>query len=185
MGRPSWEDRETAKRGTVGEDIVDAYLEKRGIIPYKPNSKYAHAFDRLGVSKDKKNLFIVEVKTKPARDYYPDTGIDVRHFNEYKYLQDKYSLKIFIFFVDDQRGEVYGNFLNKLMAPKERTDIGKTYPLIERNIIYFPLSNTISITKLTDPQIREIRKHSTRNTHYDAVTGLYDWSSFGPRREEK
>ena len=62
MGRPSWEDRETAKRGTVGEDIVDAYLEKRGIIPYKPNSKYAHAFDRLGVSRDKKNFCFPSAK---------------------------------------------------------------------------------------------------------------------------
>ena len=97
------------EKGKLGEAIVDMYLMDRGVIPYKPVlEEAAHPFDRLCASRDKRRLFVVEVKAKPARYAYPDTGINISHWNDYTNIQDTYRIDVYIFFVDEERREVYG-----------------------------------------------------------------------------
>lgn len=103
--------------------------------------------------------FFIEVKGKALRKKYSDTGIDIRHYNHYKKLQEESGDSIFIIFVDPgysygspaydptTKNTIYGNFLDKLSIkinsyPKIE-DYGRTGP-----IIYFPYpQNFIKIGK--------------------------------------
>lgn len=93
---------------------------------------------------------VVEVKSKPRRDKYPDTGIPTRHYDDYKHIENKYGIQVFIAFVDEVLKKIYGNFLEELEKPEGR------YPLRYANVIYFPLSKMRDITMLTDEQCAEL-----------------------------
>lgn len=156
-----WHERKTVKKGNIGEQIVIDYLSKMGFVVYKSITQGAHPFDNLCASRDKKKIFIAEVKTKEARKYYPDTGIDIRSYNEYKFIQDKYNLKVYLFFVDATNRKVYGNVMELLEA--ETIINNKVYPLRQKGIIYFPLSNMKPMAELTEDQAKTIRKFNTKN----------------------
>ena len=156
------------KKGGLGEQVVREYLELKGYIVYQPATMdKPHAFDMLAV-RNKTEIIIAEVKTKPHRNYYPDTGINLRHYNEYKNISEKYQLDIFLFFVDEMEEKIYGNFLSSLKKTtqifyKNRIII---YPLIEKGICYFPLQNMILITNLDRNMADIIKQSSTRKYDY-------------------
>jgi len=160
----------TTKKGNLGEYIVDKYLLGKNIIPYipHPDNNTAHPFDRLCASRDKKNVFIAEVKTKASRNYYPDTGFDLRSYKQYKFIENKYGVEIWIFFVDENINKVYGNKLSKLETPIEIIHKGKTlkYPLTQNNIIFFPLEYMINICDIDEKISQELKNLSTRNYEY-------------------
>lgn len=164
----NWEDRIEVIKGNTGEQIVTEYLIKRGYIPYKPEPIGAHPFDRLCATPDKKRIFVAEIKTKPARVYYPDTGIDIRHYRDYDNIQKTHNLEVFLFFVDQDRKSIYGNKLSRLMEQREVQHSGKIllYPIQDRGIIYFPLVSMIMVGKLTDAQSETLEELSTRNKAY-------------------
>ena len=166
-----WQSKTTVKKGNVGEKIVNDYLIKNGYIPYSPNAEGAHPFDRLCASKDKKTLFITEVKTKPARVYYPDTGIDIRHYNGYKYVHDKYNIDVLLIFVDQDMGKVYGNHMRILDIPRVIDYNGKrlAYPLVQNNIIYFPLYAMVDIGFINNKELELLNIYTTRNDGYTAI----------------
>lgn len=160
------------KKGQVGEQIVDDLILNAGkFIPYAPVLDNAHVFDRLIASTDKRKLMIIEIKAVDARDYYPDTGISIGHCKEYKYIQDKYNIDIWILFVDSKLKKIYGNSLNKLIEKAEVEHGNKLlkYPKIKPNfsavggkIIYFPLINMVDISELTDEQCKELKKFNNK-----------------------
>ena len=155
----NWQDKAEVKKGNIGEQIINEYLESKGFVIYKPITNGAHAFDKLAI-KDKQQLIIAEVKTKARRNKYADTGIDMKHFETYQNISKKHNLPIFIFFVDEMLGEVYGNWLTKLIEPRDN------YPLIQNDIIYFPLTNMRNIKKLTIQEVELLKKYSKRNYKY-------------------
>lgn len=159
-----WNDRTTVKKGTAGESLVQKFLESKGLVVYRSVTDGAHVFDNL-VMKNKEEIFIAEVKTKPARSFYPDTGFNLKHFNEYKAISEKHKLRVFIFFVDEDAGKIYGNYLHIL--EKERLIVykGKTisYPLVQRGIIYFPTEKMPTICYLNKEQQAVIKSLSTSN----------------------
>lgn len=144
------------------------HLEKLGYIVYEPKTEGAHAFDKLCVSRDKKVLFIAEVKTKPHRLKYPDTGIDIRHYHEYLHIQEKYGVDVLLFFVDEYKKQIYTNKLRTL--DKERTirhdgrDLA--YPFEQGGIRYYPLEAMKKVCDLNDEQASEIEGLSSRNYDY-------------------
>ena len=140
-----------------------------GYIPYRPDAEGAHPFDRLVASRDKRKVFIADAKTKPRRKYYPDTGINTKAYKEYKFIQDKYGIAVFLFFVDYDLGKVYGGFLARLSNPTDIYHKGKQieYPLTQGNIIYFPLKNMADISVIEDTT--ELQNLSTRNERYANV----------------
>lgn len=157
----NWQELDTVKKGNIGEKIVIEYLSNKGYVVYKSITSGAHPFDNLCASRDKRKIFIAEVKTKEARKYYPDTGIDIRHYDQYKFIQDKYNLKVYLFFVDATNKKVYGNVIEKL---ENETVMGVyTYPLRQKGIIYFPLSNMKQISLLTNEQAEMIKAYNTKN----------------------
>ncbi len=77
----------TTKKGNIGEKLIDAFLIKKGCKFYFPGFNGSHLFDRFcyRIKKDGTiESFIVEIKTKPRRNNYPDTGIDLHSYNNYK-----------------------------------------------------------------------------------------------------
>lgn len=177
------------KKGELGEQIVDSLILNKGqFIPYAPVLDDAHIFDRLVASRDKKRLMIVEIKTVDARDYYPDTGISIRHYEEYSEIQNKYSIDVWILFVDSKKKEIYGNTLNNLKEYTKVMHNGKllVYPLIKSNftavgkkIIYFPLKNMVSICKLSGEQVAELKQLNNKGYKegLEGRNGYSEWAS--------
>lgn len=166
---------QTTKKGNLGEYIVDKYLLNKNIIPYipHPENNTAHPFDRLCASRDKKNVFIAEVKTKASRNLYPDTGFNLKSYEEYKFIQDKYGIEIWIFFVDENINKIYGNKLSKLDIPIDIEYKGRKlkYPLIQpnnygRKIIYFPLACMVPVCDIDIELSQKLKELSTRNYEY-------------------
>lgn len=161
------------RKGMVGEKIIDAWLWDNGYIPYRPKSGAAHPFDRLCASRDKKVIFIVESKAKASRTYYPDTGIDYRHYKNYKYVYDKYGIDVMICFVDENKMKIYGNRLSILDKERTINHNGKEYkyPLKQNTrygnkIIYFPLSCMRKISDIKPGEAEKLKELSTRNYAY-------------------
>jgi len=160
-----WEDKIQVKKGNYGEDLVNNYLNKKGYVIYTPITNNAHCFDRI-VMKNKSDIKIVECKTKAKRTYFDDTGIDIRHYNEYKNISDKYIIPLFIFFIDEYLGEIYGNYLTELIKPKVVKN--KEYPLEYKGIMYFPMVNMIrDILVLNENDKEYLKGNSTRNYEYN------------------
>lgn len=173
MWQSTWETK--LKKGNIGERLMADYLRDNGFIVYAPDTRsqdVAHPFDRLVASEDKKKLFVAEAKTKALRKHYPDTGIDIRHYNEYKHISDTYNIDILLFFVDEENGVTYGNFLSELEHRVEINVRGfvMKYPwkeiASERKIIYFPRVNMVEYGKIPPEYIAEINAHTTKNSIY-------------------
>ena len=156
----NWCDKKTVKKGNVGEAALDRWLKENNYISYSPPKDSAHPFDRLCAAPNKRTIFVADAKAKPARKFYPDTGIDIRHYNEYLYLSDKYSMDVLLVFVDQNQRRMYGNFLRVLDQPRGR------YPFEERGIRYWPLKAMRHIGNLLDSEVAALKKHSTNNPAY-------------------
>jgi len=167
-----WDERIEVRKGNAGERALDRWLNDQGIIPYAPTADGPHPFDRICAMPNKRQLFIAEAKAKPARRYYPDTGIDERHYNDYLHKQQAYGLHVFMVFVDEDRAQVYGEFLSVLDQPRSiwnpKKDAWFEYPLIQNAIRYWPLAAMRTIAQLTTIQRDELRALSTRNKRYVA-----------------
>lgn len=118
---------------------------------------------------DKKTVFIADTKTKAMRTYYPDTGIDIRHYDDYMNICTTHSMHIFLFFVDELAKQIYGNWLFELDKPASVQHRGKklTYPMIDRGMRYFWRGAMRDIANLTDSQAEAIKQYSTRNPAYN------------------
>lgn len=163
-----WHDLTQVKKGDIGESIVNAYLIGKGFIPYSPCAEGAHPFDRLVTSRDKKTIFIAEIKTKAKRKFYPDTGINISHYREYKHIQDKYGIDIFIFFVDEESKKVYGNTLKILDTKRTIECRGKIleYPLEQCGIRYFFIDNTEHIADIPESESVILQSLTTKKSYY-------------------
>jgi len=161
----NWQDKATVKKGDFGEKIVRNYLEGKGFIIYEPLTDGAHSFDKLAI-KNKRTIVIAEVKSKARMNFYNATGIDIKHFKEYKFIGEKYNLPVYLFFVDEMLGKIYGNKLSELLKPVE-DDL--KYPNTEKvkNIILFSLNSMVDIHILTKIEIDYLREHSTRKYDYN------------------
>lgn len=142
---------------------------ERGVIPYAPINDGAHPFDRLCATKNKERVFVAEVKTKPRRKYYPDTGINVSHFNDYKAIQNRHKIDVWLAFVDEIQGEIYGNYLEALTKPRTINHGAKRleYPMTQNGIIYFPLEAMITISSLSIESRARLVELSSRAYEYE------------------
>lgn len=164
-----WSDKKQVKKGKIGEQIVIDWLISKGIIPYKPVlGTGAHPFDQLCATKDKSKIFITECKAKPARIYYPDTGINISHHQDYKNIQEKYGIDVFIYFIDEDAQKIYGGSLDTISEEIVINHRGKSikYPLTQKGIIYFPLENMNKIADISDAKAEQLRQYSSRNPSY-------------------
>ena len=157
----NWTDKREVKKGQIGERIIKSFLESKGYIIYTPNTDGAHAFDFLAI-KNKEKALIAECKTYPKRKFYNDTGVDIKHYYEYKVVSENHNMPVFLFFIDDVKNEIYGNWLSEL--EKECYDGKIKYPLKENGKtgtkIYFSLNSMRHISFLRESEIKEIKQFS-------------------------
>lgn len=163
----NWEDKTEVKKGNIGEFIVKNYLESKGFIVYEPVTKGSHPFDKIAV-KDKNNMVIVEVKTKARMNKFNATGFNIKSYEYYKFLKDKYNIPLYCFFVDEYLGKIYGNKLG-VIEKKYIDNKEVLYPNTEivKNIILFSLDSMHTIHTLTNSETKEIKKYNTRNYKYN------------------
>ena len=178
------------KKGIFGEHLFDEYIKSKGtIVSYKPMQEGKHPFDRLMASKDKKRLFVVDVKTVSARKKYPDTGISINHYKEYLYIQKKYGVPVWLVFVDSLNSSVYGNTLKELCKEVTINHNGKTlhYPIVDSGkssfsavggaIIYFPLIHMKEIGEIPKESAEKLEGLSNYGYKKDMEhkKGFNDW----------
>lgn len=156
------------EKGKLGEAEVDRVILAKGYIPYRPDFDGPHPFDRLCATPDKRRLLVVESKCKPHRRWYPDTGINRRHYDEYCYLRQVYRLDTFLAFVDEDEQKIYGNLLTVLDRPRIVTHLFQDleYPLEMGGIRYFPLEAMETIATLDAEVLVRIRNLSERNPDF-------------------
>jgi hypothetical protein len=166
-----WAERPQVRKGDVGELLVDDFLRGKKVIPYRPDYDGAHPFDRLCATADKKTIFVADIKTKARREFYADTGINLNHYGDYKHIETKYRLRVFLFFVDEKLGEIYGNWLTELEQPVTLANNGKliSYPLKQGGILYFPLAHMQPISPITLEKAKELMALSTRSYEYGGI----------------
>jgi len=155
----------TTQKGDIGEEIVKHILRKKGATVYKPaDENNSHLIDFIAIKN--KTATAIDIKTKPKREYYNDTGIDFADFVTYIALNQ--SIRVAIFFVDEKQKAIYGNYLDELIKP---IYLDNAYPLISDatlvKVIYFPLCNMKKIHSLTNEQCTQISELSGRNNKYD------------------
>ena len=182
-----WHNLPRVKKGDMAEKIVDAQIKEMGFIPYRPVAEGAHPFDMLCASRDKKHIFIADSKGKPRRHSYPDTGIDIHHFNDYTNISQEHNLRVYLVFVDEEWGMVYGNFLDELLKPCV-IDYNRKfleYPRKETGIdriekIYFPVANMKMLCQLEKEDIQDLKDASTRRSaHQEIYDKGIDWENIG------
>lgn len=146
----NWEGMASVKKGNVGENIIRSYLEEQGYVVYHPSMKMPHPFDFM-CYKDGE-FFIADVKTKPCRDKYPDTGMDYEDYINYKRIGAEHNLGVFIFYVDPKLKIIYGNWLSELDKHTQvKTEhLVLKYPIIYGRVIFFPLVNMLKIKELSE-----------------------------------
>ena len=164
----NWEDRPEVRKGNIGEGLVDEYLLRKGIVPYRPIASQAHPFDRLCASADKKHIYVVDVKTKPRREFYPDTGFNISNYNKYLNIAIQHNMDVFVYFVDEILKAIYGGeLIGNLAQIRQVRHQGKLliYPIQQSGIIYFPLAIMEHIADLPDAVCKELA--ALRTTTYE------------------
>jgi len=151
----SWSDKIQVKKGDIGEEIVKKYLQNRGWIIYKPITDGAHPFDMF-CSRNKTEFMALDVKTKARLNNWAATGIDIRHYNDYKTLTETLDIDFYLFFVDDKVGTVHCQQLSKLPEPFKVT----------KYIYAWNLEDMIYLFTISDEEIKKISNFDSRNYDY-------------------
>jgi len=155
------------KKGKVGEHIVRKHLEHKGWVVYQPETSGAHCFDILALL-NKKNAIALDVKAKSRMNKYPATGIDQRHFEEYKNFSEKHLMPFWVVFVDEMQRTVYGNTIEEL--EKSRTVEGIAYPFvmqIAKPVRIWPLVAMKHIANLGDSDQADLLALNQRKHVYE------------------
>ena len=168
-----WESRTAVKKGNVGEEIVRAFLESKGFVVYKPATDAAHPFDMLAV-KDKRLCIAAEVKTKAMRTHYRDTGFNKSTYYDYVEFSQKHNMDIYVFFVDEHKSEIYGNWLKKLEQPRDvKMENGKVvhYPRDEKSkegrwLRFYPYEAMQHVAWIDGDTSAKLKRLSNRNYKY-------------------
>lgn len=154
----TWHSKQEVKIADYGENLIQKEIEPYGYVFYKPVSDSAHLIDGLALQ-GKEFKFGIEVKTKPKFKKYPATGFDYRHYCDYIKFTEQQELPLFVFFVDEELGKIYGNFLHVLDEPREYC--GMKYPGTfwknGRKIRYYPMSAMVLIRDLTESEISNLK----------------------------
>jgi len=165
----NWQTNESVKKGNRGEDIVYNILCEKGYLVYKYEQDKRHIIDFVVFNTEVHRIRFVDIKCKPARRKFPDTGFDIKSLEEYKLIMD--IAPVYIFWVDEAKKEVYYQDLEELLKPIliKHNDIELDYPIFSKNIVYFPLEKMKHLCKISDEQAKQIRKYSNISEKYCKV----------------
>lgn len=155
------------QKGDIGEAIIQKLLEEKGWSVYRPDTDGAHCFDMLAIL-NKAQCIAVDVKAKAAMKYYPATGINQKHFEEYQRFSKKHLMPFWLFFVDENSCSIYGNTLDELEKPRKVAN--KQYPMKltagQALLRVWPLDAMKVVADITPAQAASLKKLSQRNYDY-------------------
>ena len=159
----NWNERNKVKIGDIGEDMIKDYLEKKGYIIYKPISNCSHPIDIISFN-NTDSMSFNEVKVKPRRWRYNDTGVDLRSWRRYVKLINEYKTNLNIYFIDEYENCIYSIFLNDIYKN------GQYKVSTTDQIVYFDLEQTQFIRFLTHDEIELFKdKRDELNQHIPAM----------------
>ena len=158
-------------KGKIGQQLLISCMLKRfpifKLYPCSQQNEGSHCFDGIIIKNDQ-IVALYDVKTKPRRWKYEDTGIDKRSYDTYINVFKKYRKPFYLFFVDQYTKQIYYNTIWKLS--KNIIVKNKKYPIIQNNysstIIYFPLVSMKLLCQLTDEQLKSIELNSSMNNYH-------------------
>lgn len=177
-----WQSKKTTQKGNAAEDIAARILRSMGYDVYSHPLKLneSHEIDFFMIDRYNMKVIMVDAKCKAKRVYYPDSGIEFKHYISYKKYASKHNMDVFIVFVDEKYGKIYGNYLSiletvckpittkdfKFTEPQEST----VYPRTEsgkgtEGVIYFPLALMNKMGDLSNEEIAHLRS-LTENVDY-------------------
>ena len=154
------------EKGDYGEILVKQFLEKKDYVIYQPVTAAPHPIDMIACRRGVVALG-VEVKTNAACRKYPETGIDYYQYEHYNRFSAAASIPILLVFVDEERGEIYGNYLHELDKPTVYK--GMNYPKTightgGANVTrYFPLCNMIHLRQLSLNEVNLLKRLSQKH----------------------
>lgn len=155
------------QKGEIGEQIVRDHLEKKGWVVYQPKTTGAHCFDILAILK-KQTAIAMDVKAKSRLNKYPATGINQKHFEEYKAFGDKHVMPFWVIFVDEMQKTIYGNCLEELEKP--RVVDGISYPFKMQTsgatVRIWPLEAMKQIATIDGDSAEKLTSFNQRNYEY-------------------
>jgi len=161
MENKKWQSKPEVKKGNIGEQIGQELLIKWGYIIYKVINDGPHIIDFFAHKGIEKDLICLDVKTKRRMALYPRTGFNYNNFIEYKNLQIKHNLRVFILFIDDFEGYAYGQWLDKLGEGFKKGSY--------ETVIIWELAQMEIIRKLTEVEINELNKLTIERYDYSKV----------------
>lgn len=145
-------------KGAYAEKLVQDFLEDKGYICYYPQTKNkAHIFDILA-TRNKDEIIAIDVKAKTMLNKYPMTGIDFKHYIEYKNIADMCKIPFYLVFVDENAKLVYGQELNQLGEPDMMMAMQK--------IVLWEVSKMATWFELNNEQCLNLKHLSQRNYEY-------------------
>ena len=147
------------KKGNIGEQIIQKYLENKGWIVYKPfTENKPHYFDML-CTYNKEKVIAIDVKTKARLNKWNAQGIDLKHYNEYLNFMKITKVSFYSIFVDDQNGEVHLAEIKKLNNP--------IYP--NNKIIAWDVNNMHYLFNISQEEINKISEYDQRNYKFNPM----------------
>ena len=166
-----------SEKGDYAEALVNNYLLLEGYECFTPSGVKAHLFDGMALIRtDKIDIFLYDVKSKAARNFHKDTGVDLKHFKHYMDISNFFGKDFFVFFVDEELGYIYKQKLNDYYNEKYITysdEDNIIYPKIEnQEYIYFSLETMIKIRKLTIEEriiLRNFSKTTNKNYKFNPI----------------
>ena len=145
------------KKGDLGEQIVQYFLEGRGWIVYRPFTKdKAHYFDMMA-TKNKEKAVAIDVKTKARLNNWPAQGIDIKHYKQYMNFISKVNIPFYLIFVDDKNGDVHTAELSKLKNSFNPTNY----------IIAWHLEDMIFLFNIGDENISKLSEFDQRSYNFN------------------
>lgn len=182
----NWHDRPTTKAGDLGERIAKRMFEEKGYVVYTPDRfGGAHPVDIVAIQKNSLRVLVADSKAKPQRKRFPDTGINMVHWEKYRQLGRFHNLQVFLVFVDWESVQVYGQFLDVLEQRRKICHNGRDliYPKTENyehaEIRYWPISAMKQLHGLTSKESEELRQLSLRNDTYGGNSRQLDLLNMG------
>lgn len=149
----NWEDKIEVKKGNIGEDIIQSFLENKGWIIYKPTTKNkAHFFDMV-CTYNKDKIICIDVKTKARLNKWAAQGIDLKHYNNYIDAQKIMNTPFYIIFIDDKLGDVHLLDLTK----------GIKSFMVNEYIIAWYLKDMNYLFNIGDDKIKILSEFDSRN----------------------
>jgi hypothetical protein len=165
MTRPSF--NVAREKGALGESVVRQILEASGWVVYQPMTDGPHQFDMLCI-KNKRSAVAFDIKAKARMNKFPCTGVNQKHFEEYKRFSERHLMPFWIVFVDEGMRSIYGNTIEELEKP--RLEGGISYPWTPNwgtALRLWPLSAMRTIAEISEEEAAALSALSQRSYVYE------------------